>query len=367
MKIGDKVRFLDAVGGGTVSGFQDKDIVIVRDADGFDIPMLRRECVVIETDDYNIARTPKPAGKSEGNGPAKTQAASAPAAIPDEPDDDRPVTFRPKPLERRGGEKLNLYLAFVPVNRLDFSNTAFEAYLVNDSNYHVRFALSCPEGAAAGLWHEDEVEPNTKLFLEEFRRDMLPGMERMAFQAFAFKRDKTYLPKPVFDVALRPDVTKFYKLHSFTQTDFFGQPALLIDLIRDDRPARGVTIDAGALAQAMTEHAQEARPVRQPARKAEKDDPSKPLEVDLHVAELLETTAGLQPRDILEHQLTVFRRTMDEHLREKGRRIVFIHGKGEGVLRNALIKELKARYKQCRYQDASFREYGFGATMVTIG
>ena len=48
------------------------------------------------------------------------------------------------------------------------------------------------------------------------------------------------------------------------------------------------------------------------------------------------------------------------------RRIVFIHGKGEGVLRNALIKELRTHYKQCRYQDASFREYGYGATMVTI-
>ena len=37
-----------------------------------------------------------------------------------------------------------------------------------------------------------------------------------------------------------------------------------------------------------------------------------------------------------------------------------------GVLRNALIKELRTHYKQCRYQDASFREYGYGATMVTI-
>jgi len=45
---------------------------------------------------------------------------------------------------------------------------------------------------------------------------------------------------------------------------------------------------------------------------------------------------------------------------------VFIHGKGEGVLRNALLKELRTKYKGCRSQDASFREYGFGATMVTI-
>ncbi|HCF81364.1 MAG TPA: DUF2027 domain-containing protein, partial [Porphyromonadaceae bacterium] len=47
-------------------------------------------------------------------------------------------------------------------------------------------------------------------------------------------------------------------------------------------------------------------------------------------------------------------------------KIVFIHGKGDGVLKNTLLKEIKNKYKSCYYQDASFREYGFGATMVTI-
>ena len=46
--------------------------------------------------------------------------------------------------------------------------------------------------------------------------------------------------------------------------------------------------------------------------------------------------------------------------------MVFIHGKGDGVLRKAVIDELKRKYSNCRYQDASFQEYGFGATMVTI-
>ena len=58
MKIGDKVRFLSEVGGGIVTGFQGKDFVLVEDADGFDIPMPVRECVVIDADDYNIKRKP---------------------------------------------------------------------------------------------------------------------------------------------------------------------------------------------------------------------------------------------------------------------------------------------------------------------
>ncbi|MBQ5720697.1 MAG: DUF2027 domain-containing protein, partial [Bacteroidaceae bacterium] len=50
MKIGDKVRFLSEVGGGIVSGFQGKDVVLVQDEDGFDIPMLKSQVVLIDTD-----------------------------------------------------------------------------------------------------------------------------------------------------------------------------------------------------------------------------------------------------------------------------------------------------------------------------
>jgi dsDNA-specific endonuclease/ATPase MutS2 len=70
--------------------------------------------------------------------------------------------------------------------------------------------------------------------------------------------------------------------------------------------------------------------------------------------------------EILEYQLAKFNEVMQENLKRKGQKIVFIHGKGDGVLKNTLLKEIKNKYKSCYYQDASFREYGFGATMVTI-
>ena len=40
MKIGDKVRFLSETGGGKIAGFQGKNIVLVEDEDGFQIPCL---------------------------------------------------------------------------------------------------------------------------------------------------------------------------------------------------------------------------------------------------------------------------------------------------------------------------------------
>ena len=47
IKVGDKVRFLNTSGGGIVRGFKGKDQVLVEDEDGFDIPALIRECVVV--------------------------------------------------------------------------------------------------------------------------------------------------------------------------------------------------------------------------------------------------------------------------------------------------------------------------------
>ena len=57
---------------------------------------------------------------------------------------------------------------------------------------------------------------------------------------------------------------------------------------------------------------------------------------------------------------------MRDNAKRKGQKIVFIHGKGDGVLRKAVRDLLKKEWPQADLQDASFQEYGFGATLVTI-
>ena len=90
------------------------------------------------------------------------------------------------------------------------------------------------------------------------------------------------------------------------------------------------------------------------------------LIIDLHANKLLEQTEGLTSLDILNYQLKKFRDTLYYYRKKKNTKIVFIHGKGEGILRNAIINELRFKYKSYQYQDASFQEYGYGATQVTI-
>ena len=356
MKIGDKVRFLSEVGGGIVSGFKDKDTVLVQDADGFDIPMPVRECVVLDTNDYNIAKV--------NTGTHDKKKLSGQGVNGHEKDDERPVTFVPKPLERKEGDKLNVLLAFVPMNPKEMSTTAFEAYLVNDSNYYLNFLYMSAEGAAWRVRFQGVVEPNTKLFMEEFDRSELNDMERVCVQCMAYKQDKTFALKPAMNVELRIDTVKFYKLHTFKASDFFEEDALVYDVVKDDVPVRSVFVNAEQMKEALLKKRVDERQERQPARKEAKQNHL--LEVDLHIHELLDNTNGLSNKEMLDCQLREFRRVMDENIKNKGQKIVFIHGKGEGVLRNELIKELKCVYKGCTWQDASFREYGFGATMVVV-
>ena len=356
------MRFLFETGGGIVKGFQGKDIVLVEDENGFSIPMLIRECVVIDTNEYNFEKKTVAPKKEEPKKPVKTTV----TALRDEEDDFEPVvTYRP--MERREGEKLNVALAFVPVDIKQISTTIFEAYLVNDSNYYLSYLYASPTAGGMKLRAQGIIEPNTKLFIEEFGREQLGELERVNLQFIAFKEEKNYMKKPAVDVELRIDTVKFYKLHTFnTDSPFFDEPALVYDIVRDDRPVRQVYVEADDLKEALLQKKKEdSRPhhTPQPARKQKADNT---VEVDLHIHELLDNTNGMTSGDMLNYQLDVFRKTMDEYRGKKNQRLVFIHGKGEGVLRNALLKELRSKYGSCLSQDASFREYGFGALLVII-
>ena len=349
MKIGDKVRFLSEVGGGIVKGFQGKDIVLVEDADGFDIPMPMRECVVIDTDDYNMKRKAAPA-PSKAEGPAKPMKPEMPA-----------VQRQP---ETRGGDMLNVMLAFVPEDVKAISSTSFEAYLVNDSNYYLYYMYLSAEGKAWKARSHGLIEPNMKFLLEEFTKEALNEMEHVAVQFFAFKDGKPFSVKPVISVELRIDTVKFYKLHTFSESEFFEQPALIYEIVTNDVPTKKVYISAEDIQNALLQKKEVEKPKSQPIVK--RGSSNGIIEIDLHINELLDDAHGMSNSEILNYQLDKFREVMEKYKSKREQKIVFIHGKGDGVLRKALLDELKRKYNTCRYQDASFQEYGFGATLVTI-
>ena len=228
MKIGDKVRFLSEVGGGKVAGFQGKNIVLVEDEDGFQVPMRLTEVVVVGDEDYDTRHVVEVKNEKR-----KVKSDEVDEEQEIEPAD-KPITFKAKPEERKGGDKLSAFLAFVPMNVKELMDTRFETYLVNDSNYYLRYTYLTAEGTAWQVRAEGEIEPNTKEFIEEFGREDLNEFEHCCIQFIAYKRDKHFLLKSPVNADVRMDPVKFYKLHAFRENPFFEQPALIYTLIEND-------------------------------------------------------------------------------------------------------------------------------------
>lgn len=389
MKIGDKVRFLSESGGGVIAGFQGKNIVLVEDEDGFQIPTPINDVIQVIDDDYSTGKVvgstlPKPT--SVKNALTSSAPDDEEELIDDDPST-KEITFRTPAEERKGGNLLSCYLAFVPMDMKDMTHTRFESYFVNDSNYYVRFAYLSAEGNSWKLKSSMEVEPNTKEFIEEFGKEDLNDLGHVAIQLLSYKRDKSFMLKPTIDVQFRIDTVKFYKLHTFQENDFFELPALLYTIVENDKVTRPLVVDSKQLKEEM--YQKEPKDYIEVTKADEKENDTyvrrynarkqtgNPFQlkhrgdediivVDLHAHELLDTTTGMSAIDILNFQLQKFRDTLQQYKDKKGQRIVFIHGKGEGVLRRALINDLNYRYKKYQYQDASFQEYGYGATQVTI-
>ena len=402
MKIGDKVKFLSETGGGKVAGFQGKNIVLVEDEDGFQIPTPVNEVVVVESEDYSTANVINRRAEAQEQKAAETpllrghrsvkammqegQDEEVDMSAPDTVDLSKDVTFRPKAEERKGGNQLSAYIAFAPTSDSSLDTPHFECYFVNDSNYYLRYVILSVEGNSCSVKNEGEAEPNTKVFIEEMNAQDINHVGRLVVQLLAYKRDKNFIVKAPVNVELRLEPLKFYKTHTFEDTPFFETPVLLYTIVENDKAVRPLVVDAKELKKEMYSHADAqgrdeatADQRKQLVRRYE-DNQSKgnnapyvrnrglddALVVDLHAETLLDTTQGMQAGDILEYQMKVFRDTLKQYGNKKGQKLIFIHGKGAGVLRRALINELTYKHKSYQWQDASFQEYGYGATQVTI-
>ena len=92
----------------------------------------------------------------------------------------------------------------------------------------------------------------------------------------------------------------------------------------------------------------------------------KMAEVDLHIDHLIDDPKHYTSGELIEMQLARFELALQGAIRSGQKRIVFIHGAGSGMLKLRLRKVLDEMYPRLRYQDASFKEYGYGATLVIL-
>ncbi len=361
IKKGDQVRFLNAVGGGVVTRVDEtKKMVFVEDADGFEMPVFERECVLVGTIN------------TETNFPIKDFSSKAKTTLNLTPQPESVVrntesvirTQEPI-IETPEGDILNALLAFFPLDIKQMQTTSYECFLVNDSNYYLYYNILSGENGSWVSIANGSIEPNMQELLAEINKDQLSMWEQLRVQLLPFKQGKSYTPQNLIDCNLKINAVKFYKLHSFTTNDYFDELAMLVEIstekFKEVENSKMANITPEEIKKAMFQKEDSGRP-----RIVKRPEVAEIIEIDLHINELLDSTAGMSNGEMLQCQLDKFHAVIDENKNRKGQKIVFIHGKGEGVLRTEIEKLLKSRYKTYYFQDASFREYGFGATMVTI-
>ena len=88
--------------------------------------------------------------------------------------------------------------------------------------------------------------------------------------------------------------------------------------------------------------------------------------LDLHIEKLIDSHIGMSNSQILNIQMSHFKSFLSHSIAKKSRKIVVIHGVGEGVLRHEIRKELDIYHPNFEFHDASYDEFGYGATEIRL-
>jgi len=350
---GDKVKFLNDVGQGEIVRFQDKNIAIVLNEDGFEIPILMSELLKIEGD-YVFNDENEQSGHEEPESKVESFA-------PENED-----------LEEDGlntDRKASLFLALVPSDQKDMLNSDLEAYLINDSNFRVLYTVSKKENEFQSLFAYGNLEDNTKVDLGTIKRTELSGFEELTFQLIFFRKGNYYLLNPI-DKTWNMKPSRFYKQNTFGENDFFHEDAFIYEITTNEiNLADHISDDDIEKAKKEKERGERSAGEKEPRRrlKSQKSENQEEIEeVDLHIQELVDDHENLSNGEILDVQISRFTTALQGGILAGTRKMVFIHGVGAGRLKHEIKKTLDRKYPKLRYQDASFKEYGYGATMVMI-
>ena len=115
----------------------------------------------------------------------------------------------------------------------------------------------------------------------------------------------------------------------------------------------------------VLEEKRKKRPNPKAGKTPKRPEDNSVAEVDLHLHELVEDETKLSQAEKLTYQLAFFERRLNAAIRDGKKKLIVIHGVGEGILREEVRKVLQY-YDNVQFHDADMRRYGAGATEVVI-
>jgi hypothetical protein len=360
-KVGDKVKFLNDVGGGVVARVK-HEIAYVETSDGFEIPAPFSELVKVEESGFGglkqnliipskspqkkpLAHVPEPDGKDEFE------------EDEDFADDDEEIITTEN-------STLSIVLGLVPAKAKGRHEPDFHVYLVSDCAYRMLYTFSIVKdnfvhGRKAGI-----VEEDTQVLITSFTTAELKQIQSFKINCVFYKKGD-YLPHEPLIYEYKVDTLSMVDPANWKENDYFEEDGITVNITE-----MSLLYEIERL---VTET--EDKFIIQKKRKdTPKQSPNKPIrvvntdaeEVDLHIEQLVDNHEGLGATEILDIQMSKFTIALEGAIRSKTKNIIFIHGVGNGKLKFEIRKTLDSKYPKLRYQDASFMEYGYGATMVMV-
>lgn len=315
MNIGDRVRLLHGKEEGVVRKVSSGGRIEVEIEDGFIIPALKSEVVIIaEAEKSYFGEAPDSQKESES------------------------------PLPISAPKDQGLYLAFLPINDQSLSlyliNDSHQPYLVHTSevfggNHRTLFA-----GTLNGGEHR------------KFDDRLIKDMDEWPAFLLRFIPIQNKLEKaiPPFERQLKMKPTQFFK--HLSKAPILGKNVYLFAM---ERTTKDLDI------RSLNAELNQIQPIPEAPR------PVKPARsVDLHIEKLHPSPDQLSNSEKMRIQLEAFEKNLNQAILSGMDEITFIHGLGNGVLRKEIHKRLSQLGNIKYFQDTQKDQWGYGATLVRI-
>jgi len=365
LKPGDKVRFLNEKGGGIVTRILSTTMVNVAIEEGFEVPVLIKDLLVIEPQgaagrffDRPVNVTlPKP------EEPVRTKAQEPASRSEQTAEDDQRVSW----LYRQSGIRTveGIHLAFAPQDQKWLISGDIDIYLINNTSYEALYSFYLIEDGKgyAGVDY-DVIPAYSKMLIETIHREDIEGWCDGVVQVIFHKSEISQVLSPMHS-AFKMKPVRFYKETSYQDFPLIGQKALMINL--GDLAGQIIHAAEEELAKSGIDLAaqQKVMAIAPPALIDLHKISAREAEVDLHISALRNDYAEIPSNEILKLQLNYFSQMLESAIAHNYVKVIFIHGIGNGILKSAILTQLAA-YEKIEYKNASFTNYGNGAIEVTI-
>ena len=310
-KLGEFVRFVNERREGYITRLIDEQTIAVTDEDGFEIPVLASQVTRVH-------------GKTDIFDDTTVEA------------DSNLITSQ---FITKG-----IFLALSPDKR---SPSVVHFHLVNSSSWQLLITLytrkkNQHKGEYAGILKAQSTVQIYSCSLNEL--DLWPEFN---IHALLFSPGNEEMQKPI-------EFSEKFKAKDFSgskkQHELLDQASWLIQL---DSPEP--LIDPEKLKESFFRPAAEKIQIERPGK-----------EIDLHIEKLRDDYQFLNSSEILDIQMGHFRKSLDAAIVHKIPSIIFIHGSGNGTLRNEIHKIISKHAQVKTFMDAHKEKFGYGATEVFL-